>query len=103
MKNLEKNKIWRFQYRNQVMLTLFPITVFSKKKYKTDETVYKHKTRFVVRDYAQKNDIDYKEKFSVVKYDSQIGIFDRYYNGSEIDTFQYEDCISDLKLKFFPI
>lgn len=56
---------------NQVMLVLFSIAGFSKKKkYKTDETICKYKAKLlVVRDYAQKNNIDYKETFSIVKYD----------------------------------
>ena len=35
-----------------------------KKKYKTDSTICKYKARFIVRGYAQKNNIDYKETFS---------------------------------------
>lgn len=45
----------------------------------------------------QKDDIDYKEIFSVVKYDTYtwyLNYLCHYYNESGIDTIRYEDCIS---------
>ena len=91
LKKKKKKKTWILILKPSNVNAILNRWIF-KRKYKMNGTIYKYKTR--LRSYAQKDHIDYKEMFSIMKYVHIMLFICQYYNGSGIDTIRCKDCIS---------